>query len=359
MVEPVVVDVLVGDEADGVGVDGADEHTLVGECSDQVGWERARLRADDVGAHGRGIEAPGERVGDGDGEAAEARVVVGEAFDHRLEGDDARRRDHAGLAHLTTEPRPVNAGDSEVLAGPAQHGAHRCAETFRETEHHRVARSHQLRRRHIQRDGRVPDARAVAVHREAARVRDGGDLVDLGRGRGSAARRHVRVLEEQRAELGQVVRGSREGVLDVGCVQQAVGVGQRAQLHTRVHRGGGVLVAQHVGALTAQHLGARHTECAQRELVGHRARRHVQRGVLAEQRGGQRLQPPDGRVLAVAVVADLGVGHRRAHLRRGRGDGVGAEVDPRHAALQRFARTGRTSPSCATLAASVPSAQNT
>ena len=35
----------------------------------------------------------------------------------------------------------------------------------------------------------------------------------------------------------------------------------------------------------------------------------------------------DGRVLAVDVVADLGLGHRAAHALGGAGDGVGAEVD--------------------------------
>ena len=54
-----------------------------------------------------------------------------------------------------------------------------------------------------------------------------------------------------------------------------------------------------------------------------------ERGFLAEQRGDALLQPVDGRVLAVLVVADRRGRHRRAHRRRRTGDGVGAQVDHR------------------------------
>ena len=42
------------------------------------------------------------------------------------------------------------------------------------------------------------------------------------------------------------------------------------------------------------------------------------------------LEAVDGRVLAVDVVADLGLGHGLAHLGRRPGDGVGAQVDRLH-----------------------------
>ena len=64
------------------------------------------------------------------------------------------------------------------------------------------------------------------------------------------------------------------------------------------------------------------------DLVGHGAGRDVERGLLAGELGGALLQPVHGRVVAVPVVADLGVGHRPAHGGRRRGDGVRTEVDP-------------------------------
>ena len=54
---------------------------------------------------------------------------------------------------------------------------------------------------------------------------------------------------------------------------------------------------------------------------------HEQAGLLAEQLGGPLLERVDGRVVAEDVVADLGLGHRPAHLGGRLGDGVGAEVD--------------------------------
>ena len=66
---------------------------------------------------------------------------------------------------------------------------------------------------------------------------------------------------------------------------------------------------------------------AERELVRHRPRRHVERGFLAEERRRERLEAADGGVLSVLVVAHFGVGDGAPHLGRGRGDGVGTEVD--------------------------------
>ncbi len=63
------------------------------------------------------------------------------------------------------------------------------------------------------------------------------------------------------------------------------------------------------------------------DLVGHRAGRHVERGLLAGDLGGALLQPVDGRIVAEPVVADLGVGHGPAHGGGGRGDGVRTEID--------------------------------
>ena len=51
-------------------------------------------------------------------------------------------------------------------------------------------------------------------------------------------------------------------------------------------------------------------------------------GLLARQLGGALLERDDGRVVAEDVVAELRLGHRAAHLGRGLGDRVGAQVDP-------------------------------
>ena len=95
--------------------------------------------------------------------------------------------------------------------------------------------------------------------------------------------------------------------------------------------------------------GVRH----HRNQIGHGSARHVERGFLPEQRGRERLQTVDRRVLAVRVVADLRGGHCRAHRFRRPGDGVAAQVDDVvHGAV--FA-TGRMSPSWITVIARWPS----
>ena len=66
---------------------------------------------------------------------------------------------------------------------------------------------------------------------------------------------------------------------------------------------------------------------AQGDLVGHGPRRDEDGGRLAHPLGVGLLEGVDGGVVAVAVVAHLGLGHGPAHLGRGAGDGVAAEVD--------------------------------
>src|SRR6185295_2275424 len=63
------------------------------------------------------------------------------------------------------------------------------------------------------------------------------------------------------------------------------------------------------------------------DLVALRPRGNEDRGLHPEALGDACLEPAHGWVLAVDVVAHLGLGHRAAHARRRAGDGVGAEVD--------------------------------
>ena len=130
----------------------------------------------------------------------------------------------------------------------------------------------------------------------------------------------------------------------------AVGIGERVQLHTGVERGRRGFVSEHVRAFRNEHLGPRSCEHPDRELVRHRSGGHEECVLLPEQGGRERLQAIDGRVLAVRVVADLGGRHRRAHLVGRPCDGVAAQIDGgAHDAV--FA-TGRMRPSWITVIAS-------
>ena len=67
----------------------------------------------------------------------------------------------------------------------------------------------------------------------------------------------------------------------------------------------------------------------ERDLVRHRRRREEERGLLAEELRGPRLEIRDRRVLAPLLVTDFRGGDRRPHPVRRTRRGVGAQVDHR------------------------------
>ena len=85
-----------------------------------------------------------------------------------------------------------------------------------------------------------------------------------------------------------------------------------------------------VGQAVADDLLARSHQQAQAELVGHRPGRAVEARLEPEQLGDLGLERVEFRVLAVDVVADLGLRHGLAHRRRRSRDRVAAEVDRSH-----------------------------
>ena len=114
---------------------------------------------------------------------------------------------------------------------------------------------------------------------------------------------------------------------DVVGLQHAVAVVDLDELDPGVHGGGAVLVGHHVLAASGHHGGARRGEQPDGDLVAHDARRDEEGRRLAHPLREQLLECPHRRVLAIVVVADLGVRHGSAHRRRGPGDGVAAQVD--------------------------------
>src|SRR3954466_15315827 len=63
------------------------------------------------------------------------------------------------------------------------------------------------------------------------------------------------------------------------------------------------------------------------DLVPHAAAGNEDGGLAREYLGGAMLEPIDGRVFAIHVIADLGFRHGATHLRRWASDGVTAQVD--------------------------------
>jgi hypothetical protein len=82
-----------------------------------------------------------------------------------------------------------------------------------------------------------------------------------------------------------------------------------------------------VRGAVGQHLVARTGVDLDRDLVAHGAGGQVQRGLLAEEVGHHLLEEGHGRVLALLLVAHLGLAHEAAHVGRGPGHGVAVEID--------------------------------
>jgi len=77
----------------------------------------------------------------------------------------------------------------------------------------------------------------------------------------------------------------------------------------------------------ADHFHARAGPSFNRGEIRHRAGRKIERRFPAEDFRGASLEPIDGRILGVHVVADFGFGHGAAHSGGGAGYRVAAEVD--------------------------------
>jgi hypothetical protein len=140
----------------------------------------------------------------------------------------------------------------------------------------------------------------------------------------------MRVLQadEPGRRVQQRPVGVPDGVDDPGEVHGAVGVvGHGPGVHAAEGGDAAVLVDVDVGGVAEDDLAA--ADVAVREdgdEVGHGARGHEQRGLLAQERGHLRLEAARGGVRAQNVVVDVGRGHGGAHGVGRLGDRVRPEV---------------------------------
>ncbi len=133
----------------------------------------------------------------------------------------------------------------------------------------------------------------------------------------------------QQPGAGEVRIIRLDRLLDVGQQQRAVClIAQGLRLDAAEHRGAARFPAVAVRLLADDVFVAALAMGHQRDQVRLRARRHKQRGFLAEHGGGALFQLLDGRVVAEYIVAHFGGGHCGAHRGAGAGDGVAAEVVP-------------------------------
>ena len=257
-------------------------------------------------------------------------MVVGQALDHGVDRHQAGRRQHPYLAHAGAQDLAPAGRLVDEVAAAAHHAAHRAGEPLRQAYRHRIRRRGQIRGRRFQGHRRVEQPRPVQVHAEAGRARRAGHGRDLCRVQRSPGTGVVGVLDAQQAGARAVVVVRLDGGSDRLRRQLAAGIGgQREQHHAAEHRGAPGLVLEDVRLIAEQDLFAAPRLRQHRNQVALRAGGHEQARLLAEQRRHPLLQAIHGGVVAVHVVAELGVVHGAPHVAGRVGHGVAAQVNHR------------------------------
>ncbi len=320
-----------------VDAEGAAQHPALAQRADEALRRRQRLRARDpvvaqayhydVGLHALRVELGARECGEPFGEPPGACVILGEAVDHLGERNEARRGQHADLAHAAAEhladaPRLLN----EVAVADQQRSDRR-RQPLGEAEHHRVALAGELGGAGGEGGGGVEDASAVEVHAQPVVVGE--------RRQGAGAHGIHRQARPQVVGVLQAQQPRRCAIRDLRADHRChlVGLEQATRGDDRARQGAGErrhrphLEVVDVAARLDHDLAGRVGVEMDRDLVAHGSGGDEDRGLALELGGRQLLEPANGGVLAVDVVADLGLGHGLAHGRGRLGDRVGAEID--------------------------------
>ena len=247
-----------------------------------------------------------------------------------VERDQPGGGDHAGLAHAAAQALTLDTGRGDDIGRSGEQRTDRRAEPLGQAAHHGGGAGRQ---------GGGRDAGGHLGVQEAGTVE-----VD-----GQAAPRPA-AASSSRASSGGARRPAcgcsrRRRSADRGLV-----VGGRVDRPTAPRRRSRWPPSSSSGVELDAGVPAGRRRPRRRRRAGGRRRRPASPGRVSSRRASWLAMVPDGtntaaslptrsakrllegvdrRVLAVDVVADLGVGHGPAHLRRRPGDGVGAEVDHR------------------------------
>src|SRR5438552_968476 len=275
-----------------------------------------RTSSTSAGKHRRGRRAlTGTRTYCGD-------RVAGEYEWGRL----VRRGDDPGLPHRSAKELANASGLRHGLGAAAEDRADRRRETLREAELHRVRGRRELARIDAERDRRVEDTRAVQVDAQPPAVREVGDRGGLVGRQDAAAAVVVRVLETHERRSREHARRPYRG-LDVGERGAALAVRHEPWLDRAEDEGGAHLVLIDVREVAEDDLVAALGLRQDATQVPEHAARDVDRGLLAEDLGGPLFKPVHGRILAVLVVADLGLRHRAAHRGGREREGIAPQLE--------------------------------
>ena len=323
-------DVAVGDQADpprprGVGEDAAGLQR--GGEAVAVPLRVGDLEEDHVGLHRLQVDPQAWHPIHGLAEPAGVGVVRRQPLDAGVQSHQPGGGEDARLAHATPQHLAVAARLVDVLPGARQDGADGGAQALGEAELHRVEGSTEYRRRPPRGDGGIEDAGAVQVGAGAVGVGQAAGRLHLILGQHRAAGAVVGVLQGEQGGVRVMDVLAPQGGGDGGQRRHALHAGEGPRLGLTDGGNATDLIEKTVGLGLADDLIAPVRVEHDGDLVALGAGGAEQGGLLADQRRRLRLQLIDRRVLAVDIVAYFGLEHRPAHLGRGPGYRVTAQIN--------------------------------
>ena len=254
-------------------------------------------------------------------------VVFGQTLAHDRQGQEARCRQYAGLAHAAAHQlaQPPGPGDKSGRSG--QDRSDRGGQPLGQAAHHGIDVTGDLAHVAIQCRGSIENAGAVQMHRHLPAAGNGGGVGHDVERDDTAVGMGVFQADQPGARPVDVFALADAG-LDLAGRQHAAVTGDGAQLHAGQHGSAAGFVPDDMAVVAQDDFIAALAMRHQRQLVAEVAGRHEQGGFLAEDAGGQGFQLLHGRIVTVDIIADLGMEHRLAHGRGRLGNGIAADVDP-------------------------------
>ena len=243
-----------------------------------------------------------------------------------LQRNESGGRQNTCLPHASAQRLANHARFGNECFAANQKRANGSSQAFGKAEHHRIALGRKPVHRHAQRDRGVENTRAVQVNGNSGLMRAVANPVHH-RLRHHRSSGHVmRVFQRNQPGLRQVVDLGREFCPHQVPGQNAVRRGDRTHHASAEPAQHSHLVIEDVAAFFADDLLSGTGVQLDGDGVSHTATGHEDCRLASKYFGGSRLQPIDGWVLAINVVADLGLGHGSTHGCRGQSYGVAAQV---------------------------------
>ena len=287
-----------------------------------------QLEVDDIGLHRFGVEDDTVQFGDAVGQFASVGVVVGKPFNHFGYGNDAGCGDDAGLARAAAEDLTHAAGMFNEIGIADYDRADGGAEPLAQADTYAVGFLDEAGGGDVEGDCGIPETCAIDMELEAVTVRRFAGGVHVFHGQAAAAAAIVGILDGQQACTRVVLVIRADGVHNQVQVQGTiVGGRQRAGMDASERGGAALFGGIDVGLIAEDHFIAATAVAKYGGEISHGAAGHEQGGLLSEQFCCQCLEPVDGWVFAVDVVADGRGGHRLSHFVGGVSDGIGTEID--------------------------------